>query len=283
MDELNEKVNGGLTPIHFACIAKKNCEGVLRALLTGVGGNGKLSKVKLTQPCTEKRLTPQMLCSQRGRVDTLKTLIEFVIEARHDLELDERDKDGRTALFYACEAKSLSSVQILLKHGADPKLPREVDGMTCLHVAASGNQVEIVKELLAGGADVHQRKKPEKDGKGSGTARSIANKLDNDCAPILMEASKRTKPREKSEETMPDWAKGHGLEKYLTLAPGKAAVVTGLKSRADLNGNICKLVRFDEREGRWIVLITSEGKETKIKIKPENLSLSADTPPPRPK
>jgi len=206
-DELNEKVNGGLTPTHFACIARKNSEEVMNALLRRATG-----KVLLTGTCTEKRLTPLMLCAQRGRAGTLGALLEAGIRTGRDMKLNDRDKDGRTALFYACEAKSVASVKTLLRHKADPKLPREEDGMTCLHVAAAGNQVEMVKDLLAGGADVHQKKKAGKDGKGGGTARSVANKLDNDCVHLLMEASRRAKPMERSEETMPDWAKGQGLE-----------------------------------------------------------------------
>ena len=183
-----------------------------------------------------------MLCAQRGRAEALKALIEAGVRSGRELKLNERDKDGRTALFYACEAKSVAAVKTLLRHGADPKFAREEDGMTCLHVAAAGNQVETVKDLLAGGADVHQKKMVGKDRKGGGTARSVANQLDNDCVPILMEASKRTKPMERSEDTMPDWAKGQGLDEMGAVKEARCLACNAAKPTKTCGR--CKKVKY---------------------------------------
>ena len=53
------------------------------------------------------------------------------------------------------------------------------------------------------------------------------------------------------------------------LAGGQAVVVTGLKARPDLNGEVGIALRFDEGARRWLVrLRNGEGK----KIKPANLA-----------
>uniref|UniRef100_A0A7S4BZT5 Protein kinase domain-containing protein n=1 Tax=Chrysotila carterae TaxID=13221 RepID=A0A7S4BZT5_CHRCT len=67
------------------------------------------------------------------------------------------DELGRTALHYAAGYGALSSVALLLRHGASANAADAL-GMTPLHWACLKNQAAVVRVLLCeGGADVHAR------------------------------------------------------------------------------------------------------------------------------
>ncbi len=62
-----------------------------------------------------------------------------------------RDENGRTALHYAVDAKT---VRLLVEKGANVNA-EDVKGYTALHLAVTEKRLEIVKELIKSGADVN--------------------------------------------------------------------------------------------------------------------------------
>ena len=62
----------------------------------------------------------------------------------------------------------------------------------------------------------------------------------------------------------------------VTLVSGDTARITGLQGRADLNGRVVRLIRFDDTSGRWCVSITEGAGEVNIKIKQTNLEPDGD-------
>ena len=66
---------------------------------------------------------------------------------------NERDEDGRTALFSAVLGGSLGLVGLLLESGADVNA-RDHHGFSALHFAAQEDVPEMVRLLAARGADV---------------------------------------------------------------------------------------------------------------------------------
>jgi hypothetical protein len=86
----------------------------------------------------------------------LKILVEFdpgydVWDPSKELrghDVDERDRDGRVALHFACAHGRLEVVQTLLQLGADTNIP-DVNGQTPLHFAASAGHHDIVEVLIS--------------------------------------------------------------------------------------------------------------------------------------
>ena len=73
-----------------------------------------------------------------------------------DQDVDERDGNGRSALFAACRNNHLGAARLLLRRGADANAAA-ADGQTplataCLHMLSQECDVEIVQLLLAHGA-----------------------------------------------------------------------------------------------------------------------------------
>jgi ankyrin repeat protein len=97
------------------------------------------------------------LTSYRGNVMEVRSLIAA------GARLDDRDRDGNTALMLAAQYARNDSVKLLLDAGADVRLKNR-DGRTALICAASSsgsfeeaNLKEIVKALIASGADLNER------------------------------------------------------------------------------------------------------------------------------
>lgn len=86
------------------------------------------------------------------------------------ISVDERDSAGHTALMWAAYQGDALSVEVLLKHGANPNT-RDDSGLTPLHWAVvRGNKVCILR-LFEMGAEIHA-----KDNEGR-TARDMASEL----------------------------------------------------------------------------------------------------------
>ena len=66
-------------------------------------------------------------------------------------DVDARDDDGRSALFFAGRA-DVAAVELLLAAGADARATA-ADGTTALHYAAEHNNSDAARALIAAGAD----------------------------------------------------------------------------------------------------------------------------------
>ena len=75
-----------------------------------------------------------------------------------DIAVDERDNMGLTPLHWAAQQGDVSSVEVLLKFGANPNVV-DRNGLTALHWAASSGNVNCISQLLEAGADVRAMNK----------------------------------------------------------------------------------------------------------------------------
>ncbi|MBR0804344.1 ankyrin repeat domain-containing protein [Bradyrhizobium japonicum] len=97
--------------------------------------------------------TALILAAERGKIDSMKALIEAKADIR------ATDEEGRTALSRAAFEGELEAVRTLLASKADVQQTAK-DGATALMAAAGGrgtdsNQVAVVDELIAAGSDVN--------------------------------------------------------------------------------------------------------------------------------
>ena len=73
--------------------------------------------------------------------------VALALLKKPDLDVNERDRQGRTALFYACAQAQRDVVIALLKRGADTTLA-DTHSVTPLHQAAAVGNREIMGLLL---------------------------------------------------------------------------------------------------------------------------------------
>jgi ankyrin repeat protein len=206
----------GLNILHFLGLSKRPSQ-VISSMTTLI-----LPHVTSQQLYAASDSMPTLLLAKNGHADALSMLFErcppppTTAAAANPLNSTTSLKDGSlTALFMAVESSNAALTNLLLSRGADPKIARKPDGMTCLHLAALSNDPILCKALLKHGADVNATAQWMRSGAtgkpGWITARSIANQLDNLCAPVLMDASKRRQGAfhilDVDESKLPDWAR----------------------------------------------------------------------------
>jgi|GEM_PF-4629605 ankyrin repeat protein len=88
------------------------------------------------------------------------TVLNFLLEAEnlHDIDVNWRDIDGNTALYYACAAEKESAVNVLLSHDANPNIwGNDTPLIAIIQSQKIDKNVEanIVKALIAAGANVN--------------------------------------------------------------------------------------------------------------------------------
>ncbi|KAJ5727000.1 ankyrin, partial [Penicillium malachiteum] len=86
----------------------------------------------------------------------LEETIEFLLEFGANIEL--RDQDGQTALFYAAKCGDQRSVQLLLQRGVDLHV-EDHNGQTPLFIAIAHERIMIIQLLLEAGADCNMANK----------------------------------------------------------------------------------------------------------------------------
>lgn len=76
------------------------------------------------------------LAASRGDLAGVVQLLHERKEGRLELDINQLDNHGWTALHCACEGGHLEVCDVLLQHGADPSIPTN-DGNLALHYVAS--------------------------------------------------------------------------------------------------------------------------------------------------
>ena len=84
-----------------------------------------------------------------------------LIKNKADLEVRDPNEGG-TSLFYASQKNRLSTVAILLKHGANVNT-QDVFGYSPLMVSSRDGHIEVVKHLLNKAPDINYKDKFKKD------------------------------------------------------------------------------------------------------------------------
>lgn len=91
--------------------------------------------------------TALILAAKHGHINSVKTLLK----QQANVNLSNDQKDDYTALLWAVQHGHIEIAQMLLHHGADVSAVTKT-GQTALHFAASKGRTEIVKVLLSYGA-----------------------------------------------------------------------------------------------------------------------------------
>nr|WCB86979.1 CPPV168 ankyrin repeat protein [Cooks petrelpox virus] len=82
-------------------------------------------------------------------------MLLFLIELGLDINI--KDKKGKTALHYACDSiNSIETVKEIMKYGADINI-KDRKGLTPLHLACKYGDLELSKVLIEYGADINIR------------------------------------------------------------------------------------------------------------------------------
>lgn len=87
---------------------------------------------------------------KQGRIDIVITLILY------GADVDARDLDGQTPLYFACELGKEDVAQLLIEHKADVNAP-DGDGRTPLWIACFYGYIPMATLLIANGANVNAR------------------------------------------------------------------------------------------------------------------------------
>jgi ankyrin repeat protein len=95
----------------------------------------------------EKGETPLTFAMSCCETKTIKVLLEKV-------DVNQRDKDGTTALFLAMKKNKSDIIDLILEKNPDVNVPGK-DDLTLLHVAATKNDLELIQTLIDRGANVN--------------------------------------------------------------------------------------------------------------------------------
>ena len=129
--DVNSMSKAGDTPLFYACsFGRLN---VVKHLLTHPQINYKLVNIDGRNILHYAAMYPQVL--------------GYILSKCNDLDINARDRNGKTPLHYACNHGSKGTVEVLLKHNADLSLTTNC-GITPLHLATVNKNQTTFKFLL---------------------------------------------------------------------------------------------------------------------------------------
>ncbi|CAB0032608.1 unnamed protein product [Trichogramma brassicae] len=143
-DEMNQPLQVdaqdkfGCTPLHYAVRSyERCCTETVRALLKRGANPNILDK---------NGMTPFHVCCQKKFVDLAIMLFEHCDDKYRPLQVNTRDKFGKTPLHYAIEQQLEKLVKIILENKADPNLS-DSEGSTPLHIICKTSRHAYPKAL----------------------------------------------------------------------------------------------------------------------------------------
>ena len=99
---------------------------------------------------TADKMSPLMMAANRKLPQSFQLLLI------HGANVNQRDADGDTALWYTAWYGNADMVERLLKAGADVNTKGK-DGRTALHVACEGSRTDNIEVFLRHHADINAR------------------------------------------------------------------------------------------------------------------------------
>eukprot|EP00455_Lapot_gusevi_P003675 TRINITY_DN11488_c0_g2_i1.p1 TRINITY_DN11488_c0_g2~~TRINITY_DN11488_c0_g2_i1.p1 ORF type:complete len:327 (-),score=13.26 TRINITY_DN11488_c0_g2_i1:17-997(-) len=135
---INQADRHGLTALCHALSGAECTEDMVR-LLVDAGAEIDYKTHSLGQPLFS-------FCFVYQAASLLRLLISL---SPRPLNLDAWVRETRTGLMIACERGDVENVQVLLAHGANPRLQSIQKNRTALHLAVLGHHVQVVKAMMA--------------------------------------------------------------------------------------------------------------------------------------
>lgn len=135
---------------------------------------------------------------------------------RREVNVNDQDINGKTALHVACEFNIPIIVKLLVNYGANPTIPTHLDigFYTPLHKACEKGSREIVEMLIRAGADLDARNKVGQ------TPLHIAVRQRNaDLAKYLISSGCDTEIRDTAGCNASYYAKANGLKEIVEMLP----------------------------------------------------------------
>jgi len=80
-------------------------------------------------------------------------IVKYLIESRPNIDINLKDNEGRSALYWAVLNKSPKMLDYLISHRAEVNIQDKSGGLTPLMQAASLGTPELVRKLIEAGAD----------------------------------------------------------------------------------------------------------------------------------
>ncbi|PHH61788.1 hypothetical protein CDD81_7952 [Ophiocordyceps australis] len=150
-----------------------------------------------------------------GYMSTIKTLLNST-----EIDLNTRDKEGRTALHWAAAGGRLALVKLLTSTDFDQDA-KDVYGATALLLAVNSGKYAVVKLLL----DMHKFDPDSKDTSGRTSLSYAAGAGNADIVRLLLETGKTDPAAEDKEGRTPVyWARTHGHEAIVKLLEGATKI-----------------------------------------------------------
>ncbi|EAX96862.1 ankyrin repeat protein, putative [Trichomonas vaginalis G3] len=86
----------------------------------------------------------------------LESYNQIIVNNKQDIDINEKDDDGKTALHIAASHNSKETAKLLISHGININ-EKDNDGRTALHFAASHNSKETAKLLISHGININEK------------------------------------------------------------------------------------------------------------------------------
>ena len=148
------------------------------------------------------------------------TRIQTMLKAGANVNAEDKEGLGLTALHYAAGYGHAAAIEVLLKAGANVHAKDKYAGKTPLHIAAFWGHAAAIEVLLKAGANVHSKSKDSKDGQ---TALDYAASRGHAAAiDILLKARANVNPKSKGGWTPLHYAArdGHAAAIEVLLRAG---------------------------------------------------------------
>jgi len=137
----------GMTLLHFVAWSSKSTPALIQSLINCGGPSAALLRDFSGRSIVH-------FAAQRGNTALLRHLFPDSDGSGVNLDLDERDCCGKSALHYAIESKRTETIDILVSRGADIRAV-DCNGRTPLHhAAARGNLHAVMKVVGIGGREM---------------------------------------------------------------------------------------------------------------------------------
>ena len=147
-----------------------------------------------------------------------KSIVQIFLK-KGGIDINKRDQEGNTALYYACQKGYRDIVALLLDNDADASCINN-RSESPLHAAARSGNKEILGKLLQKGADINVT-----DNEGRTPLICLLDNKRTDAALFLMDQGADTEVADASGHKAIDYAKPTGCGKW---SPDSRAGMTGM-------------------------------------------------------